>query len=187
LRELNVSVGEEPQLIQKTWRVCPRCGQPPVHLAANPFECSSCDYKHHFGPCTAVGGILADASGQILLLIRGRDPGKGKYGIPGGFVDQNETVETALRREVLEEVSLKVKGFHFLCSFPNEYHYCGVIVPVTDLFFVIEVETFDGMQAQAGEIEGWHFCRPGSRELYAMAFESNRKALEVYLSSPHAS
>jgi ADP-ribose pyrophosphatase YjhB (NUDIX family)/ribosomal protein S27AE len=167
--------------IHKSWKFCPCCGGAPVAANKNPFQCRDCGYTHHFGPCAAVGGIITDASDQVLLLIRGKDPGKGQFGIPGGFVDQNETAEAALKREVFEEVRLKVTRCEYLCSFPNEYHYSGVIVPVTDLFFCVEVKTFDGMQAQAEEIQDWHFCRPGRKELSNMAFQSNRLALTYFL------
>lgn len=147
----------------------------------NPFHCAACEYTHFFGPCAAVGAITTDLEGQVLLLIRGKDPGKGKYGLPGGFVDPGESVEQALEREVLEEVQLKVTGQRYLTSFPNQYAYCGALLPVTDVFFVITVESFDGMKVQDGEIDAWHFCHPTRRELSRMAFESNRKALQLYL------
>jgi len=82
---------------------------------------------------------------------------------------------------VLEEVQLNVISQRYLVSFPNEYIFHGFVLPVTDMFFVAEVETFDGMKTQPGEIDAWHFCRPGKKELARMAFESNRRALEVYL------
>lgn len=167
--------------IHKSWKHCPRCGGRPIRAGVNPFCCAACDYVHFFGPCAAVGAITTDPDGQVLLLIRGRDPGKGLFGLPGGFVDVGETVEEALCREVLEETRLEVMDYRYLASFPNQYVYAGVILPVADLFFVVTVRSFDGMAAQDGEIEAWHFCHPTARELKKMAFESNRRALELYL------
>jgi NAD+ diphosphatase len=170
-----------PLPMHAAWHVCPRCGGQPIVQGQDPFQCQACNYTHHFGPCTAVGGIVTDPNGLVLLLIRGRDPGKGKFGLPGGFVDQQETVEDALRREVFEEVRLRVVRWRYLCSFPNEYHYCGVIVPVTDLFFTVVVDSFEGMQPQDGEIAGWHYSQLGESDLDNMAFHSNRLALQQYL------
>ena len=79
-------------------------------------------------------------------MVRAKDPGKGLYGLPGGFVDVGETAEQALDREVLEEIGLQVRSRQYLASFPNEYAWQGFILPVTDLFFVVEVESFEGMQ-----------------------------------------
>ena len=41
--------------------------------------------------------------GTFLLVQRGEDPGRGLWGLPGGFVELGETAEGALAREVLEE------------------------------------------------------------------------------------
>lgn len=172
-----------PQPIRKAWKFCPKCGAPAGKKGRNPFHCDSCDFTHFFGPVAAVGAVTTDPSGQVLLLIRSNDPGKGKFGLPGGFVDSGETAEVALAREVMEELHLTVITQRYLVSFPNQYVYQGFALPVTDIFFVAEVDSFDGMQVQKGEIESWHFCHPGKKELRRMAFESNRKALEVYLSS----
>ena len=57
----------------------------------------------------------------------------------------------------------------------------GFILPVTDMFSVIEVESFNSISLMDGEIDDWHFCHPTRRELNRMAFASNRKALEFFL------
>ena len=49
-------------------------------------------------------------SGHILLVQRRAAPGAGLWAIPGGFVDQNETIEEAVIRELREETKLKVPG-----------------------------------------------------------------------------
>lgn len=174
-----------PKPIRRAWKFCPKCGQPAAVTGRNPFRCEPCGYTHFFGPVSAVGAITTDASGQILLLIRAKDPGKGLYGLPGGFVDVGETVEEALHREVREEIGLRVRDCRYLASFPNEYIYQGFVLPVTDLFFVMEVHSFDELAPGDGEISGWHFCRPGRRELRRMAFESNRRALELFIKQNH--
>ena len=167
--------------IRKAWKFCPRCGSPAAKSGRNPFACESCGFTHFFGPVSAVGAIATDPEGQVLLLVRAKDPGKGMFGLPGGFVDAGETAEDALVREVLEEVQLKVASLRYLISYPNEYAYKGFVLPVTDMFFVMEVESFDVISLMDGEIDAWHFCHLTKKELNRMAFESNRKALEFYL------
>ncbi len=160
---------------------CPRCGAQRESPGGNPFSCVQCGFTHYFGPVTAVGGIVCDGDGDVLFLQRKKDPGKGKLGIPGGFVDAGETVEEALRREAIEELNLHVVRTEYLVSFPNEYIFQGVALPVTDVFFECEVDSFDDMRAQEAEVDGWHFCHPDESTLDEMAFPSNRKAVEEFL------
>jgi 8-oxo-dGTP diphosphatase len=44
----------------------------------------------------------------VLLIERGREPFKNKWALPGGFIEMDETLETACKRELLEETGLKV-------------------------------------------------------------------------------
>lgn len=46
---------------------------------------------------------------QIVLIERKNPPYKGKYALPGGFVDIGETTEEAVAREVMEETGLRIE------------------------------------------------------------------------------
>ncbi len=59
-------------------------------------------------PRLAVGVFVFDAAGRVLLIERGRAPGKGLWSVPGGKVEWGEAVEDACRREVLEETGVEV-------------------------------------------------------------------------------
>ena len=45
---------------------------------------------------------------QVLMVKRGNYPGKGLWALPGGFLEPNETLETAALRELEEETSLNL-------------------------------------------------------------------------------
>jgi ADP-ribose pyrophosphatase YjhB (NUDIX family) len=47
--------------------------------------------------------------GQILLVKRGREPGRGLWAVPGGKVEPGEPMKEAARREALEETGLDVE------------------------------------------------------------------------------
>jgi 8-oxo-dGTP diphosphatase len=56
-------------------------------------------------PC--VGAVVQDAAGRLLLIRRGHAPHAGSWSLPGGRVEAGETLEEAVRREVLEETGLR--------------------------------------------------------------------------------
>lgn len=49
---------------------------------------------------------LVMCNGHLLLIKRGHNPGKGQYAMPGGFLDQKETVEEGCIRELIEETKI---------------------------------------------------------------------------------
>lgn len=59
-------------------------------------------------PIVGVGGIIFDGD-RVLLGLRGKEPGMGKWSIPGGAVRLGETLERALVREIEEEVGVRVE------------------------------------------------------------------------------
>ncbi|HET8740172.1 MAG TPA: NUDIX hydrolase [Acidimicrobiia bacterium] len=59
---------------------------------------------------TIVGvGVAMVQDGQILLVKRGREPGRGLWAVPGGKVEPGEPMKEAARREALEETGLDVE------------------------------------------------------------------------------
>ena len=61
----------------------------------------------HKNPALTVDAVIVK-DGKIVLIKRKEEPFQGQYALPGGFVEYGETVEAALRREVLEETGLVV-------------------------------------------------------------------------------
>jgi len=69
-------------------------------------------YKYIFffmkKPSITVDGVIIK-NGKILLVKRRNEPFKGKWALPGGFVEYGETVEKAVLREVKEETGMDAK------------------------------------------------------------------------------
>ena len=67
--------------------------------------------RYNNGYNLGVGGAVVD-DGRLLLVRRASRRGRGNWQIPGGFVEQNETMELAVVREVEEEagVTATVQG-----------------------------------------------------------------------------
>ena len=61
------------------------------------------------GRVDAVGAVVFDQRGALLVIRRGRPPSEGLWSLPGGRVEDGETLEQALVREVREETGLEVE------------------------------------------------------------------------------
>jgi 8-oxo-dGTP diphosphatase len=58
------------------------------------------------GAVPAVGAVVLDGRGHVLLVCRGRPPAVGTWTLPGGRVEAGESPEVAIVRELKEETSL---------------------------------------------------------------------------------
>jgi len=67
-------------------------------------------------PALTVDLVLAtrEPRPRVLLIRRGKDPFAGSWALPGGFVEEGETLGAAARRELLEETGLSVEALEQL-------------------------------------------------------------------------
>lgn len=167
--------------MKKLFKFCPRCGASQLRQQPrNLVECPACDFHFYRNPAVAVAAIIVDADKRILLIRRAKDPAKGKLALPGGFVDFDETAESALHREISEELGLALQSISYLTSHPNQYLYREVTYPVLDLFFVCRPVATEASLMRS-EVESVCWLEPDEVDLREIAFDSMKKALRCYL------
>ena len=82
-------------------------------------------------PRVAVGAVVLH-NNKVLLVLRGQNPGKGWWAIPGGSVELGESLQAAAEREIFEETGLRIKAGKVVYTFDRvqrdetgrvKYHY----------------------------------------------------------------
>lgn len=116
---------------------CPVCGGKLEHLKIKENEsirlvCSACDYIFYLDPKVVACSILL-MDDNIVLLKRAISPQKGKWVIPGGYVDRGEEVEAAAIRETREECGLETQIERLLGIYSYPGHVPVVIVYVAQV------------------------------------------------------
>lgn len=97
-------------------RFCGRCASQTVHKAdERAVACPKCDLIEY--PKIAPVVIVGIVDGDRILLTK-YATGYNRYALVAGFVEIGETLEDAVRREVMEEVGLQVKNIRYYKSQP---------------------------------------------------------------------
>lgn len=104
-----------------TWysehKFCGKCGSPmKPDTKERMLHCPNCNTIEYPKICPAV--ITAVRNGNKLLLSKYAGREYVHYALIAGFTEIGETIEETVKREVMEEVGLKVKNLHFYKSQP---------------------------------------------------------------------
>lgn len=130
------------------FRFCPKCGSGDFRV--NNFKskkCGACGFVYYFNASAAVACFIRNDNDELLVARRAVEPAKGTLDLPGGFVDNGETAEMAVIREVLEETGLELGNPRYLFSRPNIYRYSDFDVHTLDMCFECRVPSFYGARA----------------------------------------
>ncbi len=131
------------------FRFCPKCGSAQfMENNEKSKKCGNCNFIYYFNSSSASVAVIENEKGEILVARRAKEPAKGTFDLPGGFVDLHETAEDAMKREVLEETGLTATRLQYLFSIPNIYNYSDFEVHTVDMFFGCKVDDYSGLKAQ---------------------------------------
>ena len=98
-------------------RFCGKCGSETAHSdKERAIICPVCGQTWY--PSISPVVIIAIVDGDRILLTRYNRNGYRRHALVAGFVEIGETLEDAVRREIMEEVGLKVKNIRYIESQP---------------------------------------------------------------------
>ena len=125
---------------------CSNCGQKNVHgfIDGNHrYHCPHCKTIHYENP-KPTATIICCENNKILLAKRAFNPGKGEWGLPGGFMELNETLIEAAVRELKEETNLDGSVVKILstCS-----HYRTIFGDILLICVEMKIKDFSLMRA----------------------------------------
>ena len=96
---------------------CPRCGAPTKMMDAGYRRvCAKCNAEHF--PRVDPVVIMLATHGEACLVGRGKQFPPGMFSALAGFVEPGETIEEAVRRELMEEASVQVGAVTYYATQP---------------------------------------------------------------------
>lgn len=162
---------------------CSNCGGKFDEINKEYYVCPECSFRIFVSPKPAVGIFLFNDKNEILFLVRANDPGKGMLGIPGGFINSDESTEDALKREVFEETGLKIDNFNYFGSYFGNYLYKGINYKTVDIIYTGKINATD-IKISEEEID-YKFLKIDEIDPETMGTEDIKKAVTKLIQAKH--
>lgn len=101
--------------------------------------CSNCGFVVYQNPVPTVLAYISKGD-KVLLVKRAINPYKGYWDLPGGFVELGQTIESALKREIKEELGVEINTMSFISSFTAYYQIKHMKEEVVNLIFKVTLQ-----------------------------------------------
>ncbi len=170
----------ELALVQSIFTFCPNCATKFNTTNLSSKTCPHCDLHFYINPSPTTGIVLRNEKGEILLVKRKIDPGKGLWDIPGGFVDLNEDLETSLARELKEELGIDMHNFTYLKSKIDIYQYGNRYQQTIGVIFEGTISSSEKLSA-SDDISDFKFFTKENFPIDKIAFKSLEEFFREYL------
>lgn len=129
---------------------------------------------HHTDPKVAVG-VAVFHDDRLLLVRRTMNPGRGRWSLPGGYLDLGEQPREAAAREALEEAGVVVTVGAVIDVFANPIEEGGAV------FILFEATWVSGSPVPGDDADAAAFF--GRDEVPPLAFASTETVVRRWLES----
>ncbi|MDR2327451.1 MAG: NUDIX hydrolase [Acidovorax sp.] len=102
-------------ILRSPIKFCRECGHAVVYRIPDDGDtreravCPQCNTIHYENPLNVVGTIPVMPDGRVLLCKRNIEPRWGKWTLPAGFMELNETTAEGAARETDEEAGAQIR------------------------------------------------------------------------------
>jgi 8-oxo-dGTP diphosphatase len=131
--------------------------------------CAACERIFFRNPKVVAAAVI-EHEGRVLLVRRDIEPGRGLWGLPGGFVDWDEHPEQAMVRECREEVGIDVEPLDLLSVLHILHEEEGIV----GLYYRARLVGGEPIAGDEVQQVGWF----APESLPPLAFSTHRKILE---------
>lgn len=155
---------------------CSNCGEKNILGkidGGNRYHCLHCNTIHYENP-KPTSTLICVKENKLLLVKRAVEPGKGLWGLPGGFIELNETPDEGAIRELKEETNLDAV---VNCQLGYTCHYNTMHGDILLLAFLMYVNDYSKMKAGDDADDAKLFSLDN---LPKLAFESHEKIVQLY-------
>ena len=138
------------------------------------YHCPSCKTIHYQNP-KPTATLICIEDNKILLVKRAFNPAKGFWSLPGGFMELNETLNEAAKRELKEETNLNGEVVKLLghCS-----HFNSVFGDILLIGMEVKIKNWNNLIPGDDADEAGFF---NIKNCPKLAFECHQKIFNMYL------
>lgn len=138
---------------------CGKCGKPTTRKSdERAIVCPSCDFIKY--PSISPAVIVAILCDDKILMARGVNFKQDFHSLVAGYVDVGESIESAVRREVKEEVGLDISNIRYYSSQP--WPFSGSLM----IGFIAEADANQPIKIEEAEIAAADWFRRGALPNY---------------------
>lgn len=130
--------------------------------------CRKCGWVHYNNPLSSVVAFVCNSADKVLLVKRGVTPGRDKWALPSGFIEQTETPQDAVLRELKEETNIKgaIKDLIGAYTEPT----------LTFILIAYNIEFISGRLKHGSDAQGAGFFP--AKKLPTIAFRSHKAIIK---------